>query len=154
MTSAESETPDAIGWRVGRSILIECKTSRSDFLADGKKFFRQYPEQGMGHTRYFMAPAGLIKPDDLPAGWGLLEVGVKIRETVKPADHRPYDASAEVTLLLSVIRRGVKDPMVSCRYYTIDDGKRRATLTTGSENGTLSEIESGALETAGSQVES
>jgi hypothetical protein len=31
------EHPDAIGWRDGVSILIECKASREDFLADKNK---------------------------------------------------------------------------------------------------------------------
>lgn len=66
------EQPDAIGWRDGLSFLIECKISRSDFLADRKKRFRVEPELGMGDWRFYMCPPGMIKPDELPAGWGLL----------------------------------------------------------------------------------
>ncbi|HEX9959843.1 MAG TPA: hypothetical protein VGB00_02855, partial [Pyrinomonadaceae bacterium] len=58
ITSAASEQPDAIGWRGGNSILIECKVSRSDFLADRKKSFREHLEMGMGDYRYFLAPVG------------------------------------------------------------------------------------------------
>ena len=36
------EIPDAIGFKYGHSILVECKTSRSDFLSDKKKTFRKY----------------------------------------------------------------------------------------------------------------
>lgn len=68
------EIPDAIGWRGNDSILIECKTSRADFFADKAKSFRQMPERGMGALRYFMAPAGVLRVDDLPPRWGLLEV--------------------------------------------------------------------------------
>ena len=36
LTTINQETPDAIGFRSGESILVECKTSRSDFHADKK----------------------------------------------------------------------------------------------------------------------
>lgn len=66
------ETPDAIGWRSGTSILVECKTSRADFFADHKKWFRVKPEYGMGDWRFFLCPQGVITQADLPPGWGLL----------------------------------------------------------------------------------
>jgi hypothetical protein len=72
LVTLASEQPDAIGWRAtgGTSYLIECKSSRSDFLADRKKPHRQ--ADGMGDFRYFMCTPGLIRVDELPAGWGLL----------------------------------------------------------------------------------
>lgn len=71
------EVPDAIGFRAAGSlddgsIVIECKTSRSDFLADRKKAHRA--GGGCGNWRYFMAPEGIIAPDELPERWGLLTV--------------------------------------------------------------------------------
>jgi len=66
------ERPDAIGWRDGLSVLIECKASRSDFLADRHKPFRVVPEEGMGDWRFMLCPEGLIAPEELPSGWGLL----------------------------------------------------------------------------------
>ena len=68
------ETPDAIGFRQGGSILIECKTSRADFLSDKKKIFRANPYMGVGLFRFYMCPDGLIKPTELPEKWGLLYV--------------------------------------------------------------------------------
>jgi len=70
------EFPDGLGFRpfLDYTVLIECKASRSDFLADAKKPFRLNPEHGMGDFRWYMAPAGLIRPDELPEHWGLLEV--------------------------------------------------------------------------------
>lgn len=70
--TTNGEQPDAIGWRDGLSILIECKVSRADFLSDKKKKFRAEPEKGMGDWRFYMCPEGVIRPDDLPNGWGLL----------------------------------------------------------------------------------
>ncbi|MBW2636840.1 MAG: hypothetical protein JRC86_04850 [Deltaproteobacteria bacterium] len=72
-----NENPDAIGWTHCRSFLIECKTSRPDFHADKKKVPRRYPNQCMGNFRFYMAPAGLIGIEELPTGWGLLEVDEK-----------------------------------------------------------------------------
>jgi len=66
------ECPDVIGWRDGHSVLIECKASRADFLADRKKCFRKNPALGMGDVRLYLAPAGVISVDELPTGWGLL----------------------------------------------------------------------------------
>ena len=76
------ENPDAIGW--GRTTaIIECKTSRADFLREKKKACRreQHLPDGMGDYRWYMAPRGLLHPDEMPAGWGLLEVYGATRRT-------------------------------------------------------------------------
>jgi hypothetical protein len=69
-----SEMPDAIGWkRTCHSVVVECKISRADFIADQDKPFRQKPELGLGCERFYLTPAGLLDPEELPRGWGLLE---------------------------------------------------------------------------------
>jgi len=69
---ANGEMPDAIGWKsVHHSVLIECKISRADFLADRDKPFRQKPELGLGCQRFYLAPAGMLQLKELPPGWGL-----------------------------------------------------------------------------------
>jgi len=71
---ASGEMPDAIGWKQAcHSVLVECKVSRADFLADREKPFRQKPERGVGSERFYLTPPGLIVIEELPAGWGLLE---------------------------------------------------------------------------------
>lgn len=65
-----SETPDAMGWRSDKSILVECKTSRADFLADAKKPHRY--GDGIGNERWFYMPDGLVLAPHVPAGWGLI----------------------------------------------------------------------------------
>src|SRR5271154_4198858 len=68
------EMPDAIGWKGAcHSVLVECKISRADFLADREKAFRQKSQLGMGCERFYLTPAGLLCGEELPAGWGLLE---------------------------------------------------------------------------------
>lgn len=108
------EQPDCLGFRTGTSCLIECKTSRADFIADRKKKFRIAPELGMGNFRFMMTPENLITVDELPANWGLLTVS-KAGRVKKvhgwPAntgwhDH-PFHASkaCEVDYLYSACRR-------------------------------------------------
>jgi hypothetical protein len=68
------EMPDAIGWkRQCHSVLVECKVTRADFLADREKPFRLKPERGVGCERFYLTTPALINVDELPAGWGLLE---------------------------------------------------------------------------------
>lgn len=66
------EIPDAIGWRHTLSILVECKTSRADFLADSCKPFRAWPGKGMGDWRFMLCEPGLLGIGEMPDGWGLL----------------------------------------------------------------------------------
>ncbi len=100
------ETPDVLGfYGAGGSILIECKVSRSDFLADRNKIFRAYQADGMGDLRYFAAPMGLLRADEMPENWGLLEIGEhRIRKTLE-ANYQQANKTAEVKMLMSIIRR-------------------------------------------------
>jgi len=82
------EIPDAIGFREsGRdSVLIECKTSRSDFLRDAKKRHRQEGASALGSYRYYLSPPGVIRIEDLPDKWGLLHVKARGVELIAGAD--------------------------------------------------------------------
>lgn len=72
-----SERPDVIGFRYNTapygSVLLEAKTSRSDFLSDKKKKHKLHGE-GMGKWRYYICPKGILCAEDMPDGWGLLHV--------------------------------------------------------------------------------
>ena len=84
------EMPDAIGWKKAcHSVLVESKVSRGDFLADRGKPFRLKPESGVGCERYYLAPRGMIRLEELPVGWGLLEVCGREVERVKPSAKMP-----------------------------------------------------------------
>lgn len=72
--SHNAELPDVIGFAARQSVVVECKVSRGDFLRDKKKSFRINPDQGMGDYRYYCCPKGMISPDELPNGWGLLYI--------------------------------------------------------------------------------
>ena len=87
------EIPDAIGWRTnGRSVLVECKASRSDFLSDKAKPFRT--SGGMGAERWYMVPAGMVEPGEVPEGWGLLFFHHRSERVVKIA-HPPMGSALD-----------------------------------------------------------
>lgn len=108
------EIPDAIGWIARASILIECKASRSDFLADRDKLFRYIlPDRGVGDFRfYFTNPGVIVKEYEIPNGWGVYEVidgkiKFKFGKRYSNATDIPLRGNKmeEVTLLRSYIRR-------------------------------------------------
>jgi hypothetical protein len=106
---ASGEMPDTIGWkRACHSVLVECKISRADFLADREKPFRQKSHLGMGCERYYLAPAGLLDLADLPAGWGLMEYGQRRVSVVRASAKNLRSANGfrhEMNLLLASLRR-------------------------------------------------
>jgi len=103
------EMPDAIGWKhSGHSVLVECKVSRADFLADGDKPFRRKPGIGLGCERFYLTPHRLVRPGEMPPGWGLLEFRGRDIEIVSPSAKDLRSARglhAEMNLLLSSLRR-------------------------------------------------
>lgn len=113
------EIPDVIGWkRNGRSVMIECKSNRSDFLADAIKPHRKAPEIALGAERWYMIPAGediiRLASDDLPSDWGLIEVKgnrCKIIVQARPRKDLRSDIakSCEMRLLVASLHR------VQCR---------------------------------------
>jgi hypothetical protein len=103
------EMPDAIGWkRANHSVLVECKVTRADFLADRSKPFRVKPEQGVGSERFYLTPPTLVKIEELPPGWGLLEYRRGRIEMVQASAKNLRTANGlryEMNLLLASLRR-------------------------------------------------
>lgn len=63
----------------------EVKVSRADWLREVK-----HPEKAMEFMRFcdrwfLVAPPGIAKESELPAGWGLIEVGLGVLRVVVPA---------------------------------------------------------------------
>jgi hypothetical protein len=107
------EIADAIGfrpWPKG-SIVIECKVSRRDFLADQHKNHRHVSHH-MGNYCYYLTNINLVYADEVPESWGLLYVirGQKIKVRVvkeAPLQTDPEIKAAEFQLLYSLARRAV-----------------------------------------------
>jgi len=115
--TASGECPDAVGWRSDYSILVECKTSRSDFMADKRKHFKADAGRGIGTYRFYLCLPGVIKPEDLPDAWGLLYAEPRtISRILGPKGNSwghgqnrdwvlPRNAEAEIAMLVSALRR-------------------------------------------------
>ena len=109
------EIPDIIGFgSCGRSVMIECKMSRSDFCADRKKFFRIDSSQGMGTYRFYCCPEGLLQKEDMPKNWGLLWVDDNLKAKCVYKPYKGYigyfegfekNIKAEHELMYSALRR-------------------------------------------------
>lgn len=112
------EIPDAIGFKQSYTIMIECKVSKADFLADRRKKWRllEIPKviNGLGDYRFYLCPVGLINPDELPTSWGLLYFNNnKIRRIIGPQGNVwglkyrfiDKDYEAEYRLMYSALRR-------------------------------------------------
>lgn len=132
-----SELCDVIGFKGNGSlsVVVECKVSRSDFFNDAKKPFRIKPEKGMGDYRYYCCPKDLIRPEELPIGWGLMyvypngKVRTIKRSFLEPDDPTncqvmgrfPKDKDAEFHLLYYYARRanyaGVHKTILEYRGY-------------------------------------
>jgi hypothetical protein len=102
----KKEIPDVIGWAGARSVLIECKASRADFLRDAAKIARTKPKAGMAQRRYYLSPANVVQVDDLPAKWGLLWADkgkITVMREAKGFSQR--NLPAEVLFLSAMLRR-------------------------------------------------
>jgi len=106
---ASGEVPDVLGWkRACHSVLVECKVTHADFLADHGKPWRQKPKSSVGCERFYLAPAGLIRIEELPNGWGLLAWRNRRVEMVHPSAKNLRTATGfryEMNLLLASLRR-------------------------------------------------
>jgi hypothetical protein len=102
-----TEQPDAFGWSSpNQTVLVECKATRSDFLADKSKWFRRYPAWGIGRFRYYLAPAGVIRPDDLPPRWGLIVAsGDRCRRQVKAAGQLVWGQDMEARFCWALLAK-------------------------------------------------
>jgi len=104
---SHTERPDCLGlangWPVGRQYMtkvIEVKVSRSDFRANARK------RAEMGNFRWFLVPQGLVSPEEIPDGWGLLYCDGKDMTVVKQAPvHTEKDLESEFDLYITLLRK-------------------------------------------------
>lgn len=128
------ESPDAIGWTyTGKCVVVEAKTSRSDFKADQKKLHKQTGCQ-LGSERWYIAPEGLIRVSELPDGYGLIEVTAKGKLNCYRKDGSHWvrgdflmpitegrNHQGEISILVSVLRLQHRDDYRSKRNLFIDE---------------------------------
>jgi len=95
------EIPDAFGWDRDNSWLVECKASRSDFLANRRKL-----TTGIASYRFFLCPPAIVSVGELPDGWGLLYCHAKkISVAAWPIKNTHRNIRGEMSMMYSLLRR-------------------------------------------------
>jgi len=128
LVTAGSEVPDVIGFNSSGSFLLEAKTTKADFLREQKeKWVRKNPQYGMGDWRFYITKKGLLKKEDLPEMWGLIEVNDKGKARIK---YNPFGKGniyshwtknekndyAERQMMFSALRRIQEQGLMDCIY--------------------------------------
>jgi len=126
------EIPDVMGMNLRSSVMIECKVSRADYFRDRKKPSRRSGDMP-GNWRLYCVPSGMIKPEELPDGWGLLEVFpsgyIKLDKKLSWAKHNDIGKDGnkvERDILYCILRdyAGVIDGEKACaRFRFFVEGK-------------------------------
>lgn len=102
------EKPDVIGYSFGSVHVIECKTSRADFLRDSHKVWRDTVPP-MGSHRWWLCPEGLIELSDILPEEGLLWLDESGKITVVRKAESRDDASrnypGELAILYGMINK-------------------------------------------------
>jgi len=87
---------------------IEVKCHRSDWQRELAAPSKADFWFGAVHVFYVAAPPGVVKPEEVPAGWGFLEVGDKVRALRDPDAREPPPVSWKTlaALLRAAVRAG------------------------------------------------
>ena len=97
-------TWDAVGLLKGLSVAVECKRTRSDFLADKRKWIAGNPEKAFGDLRWYFVRPGIVSLDEIPDDWGLAVCGERIvRVLRKPTPVPRVDHEHELLFYGAVI---------------------------------------------------
>ena len=119
------ERPDVIGFAYGNTHVIECKTSRADFLRDFRKKWRTEGEKPMGSYRWWLCEEGLITWDDLAGSddgllWITAGGDIKvIRYPVQRADEE-RNMVGEFYILYTLLNKEAVKPVT---IYRSNDGE-------------------------------
>ena len=111
--------PDIFGFGNCRSQQIEVKVSRSDFLADKKKYHIQFPKENVGEYRSYLCPENLISENEIPLNWGLLWIDSKNKiSVIKQPSIQESNFYSEMKIISSVLRRlEIKSQIFSFKNY-------------------------------------
>lgn len=116
LVTMAAENCDVWGYDGFHTTVIEVKVSHSDFLHDKEKPARNIDvEYQCGNFRWYLCPDGIIKPNELPEGWGLLYWdGKKINPVVPPV--RRKGTMGDMRILYGIMfREGLCDKIYNYR---------------------------------------
>jgi hypothetical protein len=81
-------------------LAVEIKVSRADFFTDVREPAKQEAWRAITHRHAYAVPKGMVRPDEVPAGSGLIEVGPGWAGSVAPDVswklRAPYSTSPEL----------------------------------------------------------
>lgn len=89
------------------SIAYEIKVSRADFFRELEQPDKRTFAEKVAAECYFAAPAGMVRPDEIPEGWGLLEVtrgGLRRKKAARQRRPDPWPWP----FVASIARRGAE----------------------------------------------
>lgn len=120
-----TEIPDIFGISHYRTILIECKSSLSDFKADLLKKHRNN-KNSLGNLRFYLCPSDLIPVNLIPENWGLLYAPKKnITIKKEPIELRnPEIPNEEWYILYSLLIRVKIDGLLPTILRTAEQRKK------------------------------
>jgi len=101
------------------SVAYEIKVSRSDFVREMKDARKHAGVFDVASEFYFAAPAGLIKPSELPPGTGLVEVNEKGRTRMKAHAAR-REVAFGANFVASLARRAARRSKVHTLQADVD----------------------------------
>lgn len=90
-----------------RTVGIEVKVSRSDYLRELNKPGKRESIETLAMETYFACPLGLLKQDELPEKWGLITVSDKGARIAKRAVQRD-NINPDLSFFASVCRRSAE----------------------------------------------
>lgn len=92
-------------------IAYEVKVSRADFSKELQNPTKRQPAETLANECWFVTPAGMVKPDEVPEGWGLLEV-MKNQEGLRAKKKAQYRNIENLPLgfIAAILRRSSDSP--------------------------------------------
>jgi hypothetical protein len=106
-------------------VAVEVKVTRSDYRNETAE--KRAPAERAAHLTYYAAPAGIIEPDTLPEGWGLIEIHATREEweAAKGWQLGEWNAGQRTDLAKVRVRAVKRVPQCSLEYL-VSAGFRRA----------------------------
>mgnify|MGYP000120537710 CR=1 FL=1 len=87
------------------SVAVEVKVSRSDFMRELERPQKRAPWEQLAAECWFATPSGLVKPDEVPEGWGLVELQSNGRLRRKKLPTQRIIKSQPLTFVAALARR-------------------------------------------------
>lgn len=109
------------------SIAYEVKVSRGDFMKEIKHPEKRVFAESMSNESYFVTPRGLVKPEEVPDGWGLITPmnGARRLRITKQATRR-HKVNWPMSFIMAMLRRAA-DPLPTQReLFKMQEAQREA----------------------------